>query len=209
MTKIDVNFFKKRNRVRNYLHFDKKRNDLFVCEYVTDVKKIERHAFLPTISYILNDKKINRKKTRKDKITKIDYKDKERLINFQSHLDGNIYAYYSKILEKFYEEFLSNEDLGDSVIAFRKIAKLNSKENKYSLCNIHFAKEVFDKINLNKNCTVLCFDISGFFDNLDHEILKKNWCTLLGVDKLPLDHFKVFQSLTEFAYVEKKNYIKN
>lgn len=61
MTKIDVNFFKKRNRVRNYLHFDKKRNDSFICEYVTDVKKIESHAFLPTISYILNDRKINRK----------------------------------------------------------------------------------------------------------------------------------------------------
>ena len=208
MTKIDVNFFKKRNRVRNYLHFDKKRNDSFICEYVTDVKKIESHAFLPTISYILNDRKINRKKLKKDKITKNDYKDKERLINFPSHLDGNIYAYYSKILEKYYEEFLKNEDLGDSVIAFRKITKINSKGNRYSLCNIHFAKEVFDNISLKKNCTVLCFDISGFFDNLDHEILKKNWCNLLGVDKLPLDHFKVFQSLTEFSYVEKEELYK-
>ena len=71
MTKIDVNFFKKRNRVRNYLHFDKKRNDLFVCEYVMDVKKIERHAFLPTISYILNEKKISRKKLEKIKLLKL------------------------------------------------------------------------------------------------------------------------------------------
>ncbi|ENV35078.1 antiviral reverse transcriptase Drt2 [Acinetobacter gerneri] len=208
MTKIDVNFFKKRNRVRNYLHFDKKRNDSFIFEYVTDVKKIENHAFLPTISYILNDKKINRKNFKKDKITKDDYKDKERLINFPSHLDGNIYAYYSKVLEKYYEFFLKSENLGNSIIAFRKITKINSKGNKYSLCNIHFAKEVFDMISLKKNCTVLCFDISGFFDNLDHEILKKNWCDLLCVDKLPLDHFKVFQSLTEFSYVEKEELYK-
>lgn len=208
MTKIDVNFFQKRNRVRNYLHFDKKINNLLIFEYVTDVKNIESHAFLPTISYVLNDKKINRKKFKKDKITKKDYKDKERVINFPSHLDGNIYAYYSKILEKYYEKFLKNQDLVDSVIAFRKITKINSKGNKYSLCNINFAKEVFDKIRSKKNCTVLCFDISGFFDNLDHELLKGNWCDLIGVDKLPLDHFKVFQSLTEFSYVEKKELYK-
>lgn len=208
MTKIDVNFFKKRNRVRSYLHFDKKINDSLVFEYVTDVKKIESHAFLPTISYVLNEKKINRKKSKKDKITKNDYKDKERVINFPSHLDGNIYAYYSKILEKYYESFLKTQNLVDSVIAFRKITKINSKGNKYSLCNIHFSKEVFDKISSKKNCIVLCFDISGFFDNLDHEILKRNWGDLIGVDKLPLDHFKVFQALTEFSYVEKKELYK-
>ena len=110
MINIDVNFFKKRNKFRSYLHFDEKRNDLFVYEYVTDVEKIEQHAFLPTISYILNDRKINRKKLKKDKITNNDYKDKERLINFPCHLDGNIYAYYSKILEKYYEVFLKNEN---------------------------------------------------------------------------------------------------
>lgn len=208
MINIDVNFFKKRNKFRSYLHFDEKRNDLFVYEYVTDVEKIEQHAFLPTISYILNDRKINRKKLKKDKITNNDYKDKERLINFPCHLDGNIYAYYSKILEKYYEVFLKNENLRDSIIAFRKITKINSKGNKYSSCNIHFAKEVFDKINLKKNCTVLCFDISGFFDNLDHDILKQNWCNLLSTDKLPLDHFKVFQSLTEYSYVKKEELYK-
>lgn len=208
MIAIDVNFFKKRNKVRNYLHFDKKIDDLLIYEYVTDSKKIENHAFFPTLSYVLNERKINRKKSKKDKITKFDYNDKERKINFPSHIDSNIYAYYSKILEKYYEEFLLDNNLQSNVIAFRKISKINSDGVKYSLCNIHFAQEVFEIINYKKNCTVFCFDISGFFDNLDHEILKENWCNLLNTLSLPLDHFKVYKSLTEFSYVEKKNLYK-
>lgn len=39
---------------------------------------------------------------------------------------------------------------------------------------------------------------------MDHDILKENWCNLIGSDCLPLDHFKVYKSLTEFSYVEKK-----
>src|SRR5574343_610375 len=183
---LNIDFFEKRNKVRNYLHFDKKINGSLVHAYVSDKKKI------------------NRKKLKNDKIKKNDYKDKERLINFPSHMDGNIYAYYSKILETHYENFLNHNALEDSVIAFRKISKTYCKGNKYSLCNIHFAKEVFEKINNKKNCTVLCFDISGFFDNLDHDILKENWCTLIGVNSLPLDHFKVYKSLTDFSSVDKK-----
>lgn len=208
MIDIDVSFFKKRNKVRNYLHFDKKIDDSLIFEYVTDSKKIENHSFFPTLSYVLNAKKINRKKFKKDKITKDDYSEKERKINFPSHIDGNIYAYYSKILEIYYENFLADHNLQNSVIAFRKISKVDSEGAKYSLCNIHFAKEVFDKINSKKNCTVLCFDISGFFDNLDHELLKENWCNLINSSNLPLDHFKVYKSLTEFAYVEKNELYK-
>lgn len=208
MTSIDISFFKKRNKVRNYLHFDKKINDSLIYAYVSDVKKIERHAFLPTLSYVLNEKKINRRYFKKDKIKKNDYKDKERIINFPSHMDGNIYAYYSKILEAQYEIFLTNNALEKSIIAFRKISKICSDGKRKSLCNIHFAKDVFEIISIKKNCTVLCFDISGFFDNLDHEILKENWCNLLGISKLPLDHFKVYKSLTEFASVDKKELYK-
>ncbi|MFV7478951.1 antiviral reverse transcriptase Drt2 [Acinetobacter junii] len=204
MKNIDLDFFKKRNKTRNYLHFDKKVNNSIVFDYVKDVRNIEKHAFLPTISYVLNEKKIYRKNSKKNKITKNDFKGKERLINFPCHMDGNIYAYYSKILENHYERFLTEKGLENSVIAFRKISKIDFRGKKFSLCNIHFAKEVFETIDVKKNCTVLCFDISGFFDNLDHDILKENWCNLIGSDCLPLDHFKVYKSLTEFSYVEKK-----
>ncbi|MFN4050361.1 MAG: RNA-directed DNA polymerase, partial [Acinetobacter pittii] len=61
------------------------------------------------ISYVLNENKIYRKNSKKNKITKNDFKGKERLINFPCHMDGNIYAYYSKILENHYERFLTEK----------------------------------------------------------------------------------------------------
>ncbi|EXB46443.1 hypothetical protein [Acinetobacter sp. 1000160] len=129
------------------------------------------------ISYKLNDEKIcrkNKKRIRtvtlkgkinkkKTKISKLDFKEKERLINFPSHIDGNIYAYYSYLLSLKYEDFLNNNDLSNNIIAFRKVYHKDASLKKISMCNIHFAKQVFDYINKKKNCSVLCLDISGFF----------------------------------------------
>lgn len=217
MKKIDINFFEKRNRLRNYLHFDKKLSNEKILEYVLDKEKIEKHSFFPTISYILNDKKISRQnknkiqvliangklKKQKSKISQKDYKEKERLINFPSHIDGNIYAYYSQIISKKYEKFLENNDLCGNIIAFRKVVCEKESGKMQSMCNIHFAKVVFDYIDSKKDCYVLCLDISGFFDNLNHEILKTMWFDLLGVSRLPKDHYQIFKSLTNYAYVNK------
>ena len=69
-----------------------------------------------------------------------------RLINFPSHIDGNIYAYYSKILELYYSNYLLENGLESNVIAFRKITEIDALGKKRSLCNIHFARNVFDFI---------------------------------------------------------------
>ncbi|MDA3500145.1 hypothetical protein MKL32_00670 [Acinetobacter sp. AOR34_HL] len=71
MKNIDLDFFKKRNKTRNYLHFDKKVNNSIVFDYVKDVRNIEKHAFLPTISYVLNENKIYRKNSKKIKLQKM------------------------------------------------------------------------------------------------------------------------------------------
>ena len=42
-------------------------------------------------------------------------------------------------------------------------------------------------------------DFTGFFDHLDHKYLKQQWCSLLGVLKLPKDHYKVFRSVTRYS----------
>lgn len=245
---IDIKFFEDRNKVRNYLHFDRKMTDEKVFEYVTNPNNISKHSFFPTISYFLNEKKIvrqskqktcrkkrikkhavsnnktkltrariksyavknkyiNQAKMRKSVITSSDFKKKPRLINFPSHIDGNIYAYYSMVIGEKYELFLKNEQLDKSVISFRKISTVNNNKN-ISMCNIHFAKNVFDCIELRQNCYVLCLDISGFFDNLNHGILKKMWMKLLNESKLPKDHYQVFKSLTNYAYVNKKELYK-
>ena len=45
-------------------------------------------------------------------------------------------------------------------------------------------------------------DFPGFFDNLDHAYLKQQWCSLVGVDRLPSDHFKVFKNITSYSKME-------
>lgn len=51
---------------------------------------------------------------------------------------------------------------------------------------------------------VLCFDITGFFDNLDHAILKRRLKELLGVTELPPDWYAVFRHVTRFSRVERR-----
>lgn len=205
---MEVEFFVRRNRVRNYLHFDKKIDNKKIFEYVSNEKNICKHSFFPTISYVLKEKKICRKHGKFKKIEKEDFKVKPRLINFPSHIDGNIYAYYSKKLEFKYEKFLKENDLITNIIAFRKVQEVGPSGRLYSMCNIHFAKKVFDYIYSKKNCYVLCLDISGFFDNLNHEILKKCWCNILDLNFLPKDHYQVYKSLTKYSYVNKKELYK-
>lgn len=149
-----------------------------------------QHSYYPFISY----KKAKKYAVKCNKV---------RLINYASHLDSAIYSYYTELLSPSYEDSLIRNNLEDTVLAYRKIER--TIDNKVvSKCNIHFSKDVFSIISQKKDCIVLCFDISKFFDNLDHQILRNNWCSLLNVDYLPEDHYKVYKSLTKFASVDKE-----
>ena len=44
----------------------------------------------------------------------------------------------------------------------------------------------------------------GFFDTLDHDVLKASWAKLIKHDRLPADHFNVFRSLTRFTDVDRE-----
>lgn len=201
MIELDQNFFKQRQKNRNYLHFDEKSSYKFLHEYVTKPSNIEQHSFYPFISYNIVDEKI-RKSNKKVIISS-----KGRLINYPSHIDSSIYAYYSKSLEAPYESYLSESSLTDTVLAFRKVEKIIDGKS-VSQCNIHFSKNVFDYITQKKDCLVLCYDITKFFDNLDHRILKDNWIRLLGTNNLRKDYYKIYRSLTRFASVDKKELYK-
>lgn len=202
MTTIDLNFFK--NRQRNYLHFDYPLDPQNTFDYVTDSKNIEKHSFYPFIHFelkitkIKKDKnKIIRIKGKKDRFAIIKCPHKIRPIKYSSHLDGHIYAYYAALLTPNYEKILENSNLSENVLAFRKLP--NSPNN------IHFAKKVFDEIKIRKNCVALCYDIKSFFDDLDHQILKKAWLRILDTDNLPKDHYQVYKSITKFSHVNKKD----
>src|SRR5690606_24117177 len=119
------------------------------------------------------------------------YKDKVRPIAFASHVDSHIYSYYAQLLYNRYEQKIEEFGIGNSILAFRKLGK----------SNIDFALDAFKDIQKRGNCTAIAFDISGFFDNLDHEILKRIWCSLFDFNRMPDDHFSVFKSITKFSIV--------
>jgi hypothetical protein len=74
----------------------------------------------------------------------------------------------------------------------------------FSRDNIHFAHDAILEIQRLQDCCVVALDISNFFETLNHERLKYLWCGLLGVSRLPPDHFRVFEAATRYSFVEQK-----
>lgn len=176
-------------RSRGYLHFDLPIGYRKAKAIVTSPERVASHAFYPLINYTLTADKI----TKDPESHKLINKPKHRPIAYAAHIDSHIYAYYSKKLTKAYECDLNARGLGDSVLAFRSLGK----------SNIEFAKETFDHIRDFGVCGVVGLDISGFFDNLDHSIIKEKWAGILGVSSLPNDHFNVFKSITKWSSVNR------
>jgi RNA-directed DNA polymerase len=176
-------------RPRGYLHFDVPIGEDKARKYVSNPKLVERHAFFPLIRYTISTSKI-----RLDKTTgKLVPEPKDRQIAYASHLDSHILSYYAHQLAGLYEEIILKTGLSDSVLAFRSIG----------FSNIDFAGQAFANIRGRTACTAIALDVKGFFDNLDHELLKHAWCKVLGVDRLPGDHFAVFKGVTSYSTVNR------
>ena len=187
---------------KRYLHFDFTLKKPNAVKYILGEGNIAKHNFSPLIHYTKTSRQYKRdKNTRELRIHK-----KPRNIFYASHVDGYVYSYCNYELSKKYESFLEQNDLTKNVIAYRGIEIGGKKAS-----NIHFAKEAFDFIKSTEGCNVLCLDITGFFDNLDTDLLKVNWCRVWSGDKsdrLPDDHYNVFWSLKIFHYVEEKDIIR-
>ncbi|EEG33024.1 hypothetical protein NEIFLAOT_01921 [Neisseria flavescens NRL30031/H210] len=121
---------------------------------------------------------------------------KEREIAYASHKDSHIFSYYTHILNEKYENLIENKysSINNSVLAFRKLGK----------SNIEFAKYAFDYILKHKNCSVIALDISNFFGNIDHNILKAKWKKIISNGTLPPDHFAVFKAITQYSIIKKE-----
>ncbi len=176
-------------RSRCYLHFDLPIGYKKAKAIVTNAERIRSHAFYPLIRYTITAGKVA-----KDPDTyKLIQKSKERPIAYAAHIDSHIYAYYSEKLTDAYEFELKDRGIESSVLAFRSLGK----------SNIEFAKDAFDNIRAYGECGVVGLDISGFFDNLDHSILKEKWAGILGGRFLPNDHFNIYKSLSQWSSVDK------
>lgn len=175
---------------RGYAHFDSPLSLKAADQLVSERDRVSRHSFFPFLRYTVQTQKVER-----DRVSgKISPKmPKLREISFAAHSDSHIYSYYSFVLAEQYEKALSSSGVSDSVLAFRSLGK----------SNIHFASDAFGYIEELGECVAFATDITGFFDNLDHIKLKKAWCSLLDISSLPPDHFAVFKSITQYAYVER------
>lgn len=180
---------KKRKR---YPHFDAEMSSKAAEALANDPSRVARHPFYP---FLLFNKHWNRfaSKGRAGK-------PKDRPIRYAARADAYIFARYRHALSEKYEAQLTSLGLSEAVLAYRRLA---SPEGA-GMCNIHFAKIAFEEVRRQQNCCVIALDISGFFESLDHERLKALWARLLGVSRLPDDHFHVFESITKYAVVDKE-----
>jgi hypothetical protein len=204
---------------KGYIHFTRKLDSAggesrkFLHSYVKNISAVKKHAFYPLIHRKLVSrryKKIGvnafgktlRAHSIKDETGKTKSNAKERNIYYSTHIDAVIYGYYTQvILTPLYEsKVLKVPGLSDCISAYRKIPIGNEVQGNKN--NIHFADDVFRYIKAQKDCTVLTFDVSSFFDTLNHAYLKKQWYSLLKKTTLPEDHYNIYKSLTNFSYVE-------
>lgn len=186
----------------------------WIENYITDENKISKHAFLPFIHVTKYQRKF-RKKYNEDTGEKIEYyndetlitrykKEKKREIFYASHIDALVYSYYAQLLNEKYESKINDFEINEVVNAYRAVPIFSEKENSPNKCNIDFANDVFKYIiNYKENeFSVIAFDISSFFDHLNHTKLRSVWADVLEVDRLPSDHFNVFKNITRYSYVD-------
>lgn len=177
---------------RKYLHFDCPIGIDKASKIVKNPAKVACHSFLPLLSYKIEAKKIYKENG------SIKTKVKTRPIAFASHVDSHIYSYYCKLLSNLYEDRIRGSSIDSCVLAFRALGKNN----------IHFARDAFNVIRSRGACSAIGLDISGFFDNIDHEILKQCWLDLLEVKNLPPDHYAVFKAITKYSTVSRDDLYK-
>lgn len=205
-------------KIKRYPHIGLPLKDsdryIWIQNYITNPEKIAKHSFLPFIHRTSRVKKFRKKYTPEDgKIIKkyINEKkafrnadEKKRELFYASHLDSLIFSYYSMELSKQYEKKISKNDLNEVVNAYRSVPINPDKIDSSNKCNIDFANDVFKYIvDYKENeFSVIAFDISSFFDNLDHKLLRDIWAEMLDTVRLSKDHFNVYKNITRFSHVD-------
>lgn len=169
-------------RPRRYRHFDHPVGESFARK-VTSPSFVCTHSFSPLIHYFKEEKRYKRR----DHKTRV----KARPIMYASHRDACILSYYSSLLTDLLEEEYAQSGVGESAVAYRSLGK----------ANYHFAAEVFAFAKENAPVAILAYDVTGFFDNLDHRLLKRQLRSILRCQNLPDDWYKVFRYITRFSYV--------
>lgn len=150
------------------------------ASFVTNPDWVAHHGFYPFIHYEKDFSKYSKK----------GMKEKKRDICYASHVDRCILQYYTHVLNELYNRKLKEYQIEDVPVAYR---------SSFGLNNIELAKIVFDFIKANPGCIVMVGDFTRFFDNLDHDYLKKEWCKLLDMERLPSDQYNIYKNITKYS----------
>ena len=185
-----VDFVKHHNDTKPYAHFDLRVSLSMpsIRKYVMDRTKIVTHSFYPFIHFEKKNSRYGKKGPKKP-----------RELYYCSHLDRCVYQRYAFLLNYQYSIWACENNIDDVAIAYRD----NLGKN-----NIDFAKDAFDAIRSFPQCFILVGDFTNFFDNLEHQYLKKMMCEVLGVERLPQDYFSVFKNITRFSSWDWKDIVK-
>ena len=185
-----VDFVKHHNDTKPYAHFDLRVSLSMpsIRKYIMDRAKIVTHSFYPFIHFEKKNSRYGKKGPKKP-----------RELYYCSHLDRCVYQRYAFLLNYQYNIWACENNVDDVAIAYRD----NLGKN-----NIDFAKDAFDAIRSFPQCFILVGDFTNFFDNLEHQYLKKMMCEVLGVERLPQDYFSVFKNITRFSSWDWKDIVK-
>lgn len=164
------------------------------------LQSVASHSFIPFVKILTKTPRYKYQENEKC----YSLETKIRPIAFASHFDTYLYGYYAYALNERYQGYIKSKGFTESVLAYRTDLDGN--------CNIQFAKEAFDKVKnklAQKNeCVAIALDITGYFDNIDHNILKEKWCQILNTSELPLDQYKIFRTLTKYSYINYNSFLK-
>ena len=202
----------RKKKDKSYTHFDRRPNllesilnkspETFFQDFFS-IENVSKRAFWPLIHFTKSENRYKKNSINSWKIWLFESKNRE--IFYASHFDSFIYSYYSYIIGEKYKDLLDELNICNQVLAYRKI---ELEENQWWKNNIHFASDIFKEIHNKQDCYVFAFDISSFFDNLNWKILEKNICTVLWVKNLSTDWKNIFNSITNYSYIEHED-IKN
>lgn len=205
LVKVKAGGMQKKYLKKGYLHFDPKfwfpeRKDeirLIIQDGLKTFhkvhKRMENYSFSPFTKILI--------KTPRYKATDGEYylDTKIRPICFAAHKDSLIFGFYAFALNEKYQRFIAGTGVDEAVLAYR--TDLDGR------CNIQFAKEIFDEVKLRSQCTAIALDIKGYFDHIDHRLLKEKWQKILG-GLLPEDQLLIYKRLTQYSYTSKNSILK-
>ena len=177
--KFDIKY-----KYKKYVHFDKRVHIEDVKKYIENPAKVATHSFYPFIHFKNKWIKYSATNGRREK---------PRDLCYAAHMDSYIYQLYAHKLNCAYNSYVKEQGINKCAIAYR---------DNLGKSNIEFAKEVLTFARKIGEAYIIVGDFTHFFDELQHEYLKKMICKVLGVDLLSDDLYAVFKNITKYSIVE-------